>query len=372
MKRIVAAGHICLDITPVFPGERAYGAVGELLVPGKLIQMGGASVHTGGSVANTGLALKILGNDVTLLGKTGDDAFGGIVRSILAQYGAGGLITDRESSTSYSVVLAVPGTDRIFLHHPGANDTFSALDVRDEALDGAALFHFGYPPIMRRMYENGGRDLAALFRRVHGLGVATSLDLAAVDPGSDAGKADWRGILAAVLPDTDFFLPSFEELCFMLNRPLYDRLAEKGGDMTLQPGVREAADALARECLDMGCAAAVIKCGLAGMVYRTGSRERTGRIGENLAVDPAAWADRSGIQPCFRAETVCSGTGAGDVSIAAYLTAVLEGEGPAACARLAAAEGAASVASYDALGSLLPLDELRRRIENGWETTEES
>ena len=62
--------------------------------------MDAASVHTGGSVANTGLALKLLGNDVTLLGKIGSDAFGRMVQGILAGYGAGGLITDENSSTS--------------------------------------------------------------------------------------------------------------------------------------------------------------------------------------------------------------------------------------------------------------------------------
>jgi len=53
------------------------------------------------------------------------------------------------------------------------------------------------------------------------------------------------------------------------------------------------------------------------------------------------------------------------VSIAAWLTALLRGEDPAACARLAAAEGAASVSGYDALGGILPLEELAGRIENG-------
>ena len=128
-RKIIAAGHICLDITPVFPAGRAYAGVGELLTPGKLIHMEPADVHTGGSVANTGLALKILGNDVTLMGKVGDDAFGAMVRAILAQHGAEGLLVDPDSSTSYSVVLAVPGVDRIFLHNPGANDTFSGRDI---------------------------------------------------------------------------------------------------------------------------------------------------------------------------------------------------------------------------------------------------
>ena len=61
-KKVIVAGHICLDITPVFSEGRAGGA-DSLLSPGKLIQMGKADVHTGGAVANTGLAMKILGKN---------------------------------------------------------------------------------------------------------------------------------------------------------------------------------------------------------------------------------------------------------------------------------------------------------------------
>ena len=71
-KKIIAAGHICLDITPVFTSEKVEN-ISDILVPGKLIQMGQADVHTGGAVANTGLAMKILGADVTLMGKVGAD-----------------------------------------------------------------------------------------------------------------------------------------------------------------------------------------------------------------------------------------------------------------------------------------------------------
>lgn len=371
MRKVISAGHICLDITPVFPAEKNYTQVSDLLVPGKLIQMDAASVHTGGSVANTGLALKLLGNDVTLLGKVGNDAFGSMVQSILSDYGAGGLIVDKTGSTSYSVVLAVPGIDRIFLHNPGANDTFASEDIPETALQDAALFHFGYPPLMQRMYAENGRELAEIFRRVKEHDIATSLDLAAVDAASDAGKADWAQILARVLPHVDFFVPSFEELCFMLDRSRYQTLLSLGGDITEQEGVLDDADRFAGICLAMGCSTVLVKCGLSGMVYHTGTAERICRVGSRLPLDAEKWANQSGRQPCFRADTVCSGTGAGDVSIAAFLTAVLLGETPGVCAMLAAAEGAASVSSYDALGGILPIKELKRRINAGWKTMEE-
>ena len=365
MGKVISAGHICLDVTPVFQAGTSVRDIGQLLVPGKLIQMEGASVHTGGSVANTGLALKILGNDVTLLGKVGNDAFGGLVQNILAEYDAGGLIVDENGSTSYSVVLAVPGMDRIFLHNPGANDTFTADDISEEALLDAVLFHFGYPTLMRNMYEDDGKGLVELFRRVKDHGIATSLDLAAVDADSPAGKVDWPAFLVNVLPLVDFFVPSFEELCFMLDRPLYEARTAQGGDVTTQPGILEDADKLAAKCLEMGCGAVLVKCGLSGMTYRTGGRERLSGVGSRLSLDIDSWAAKSGVQPCFRADVVKSASGAGDVSIAAWLTALMRGDTPEVCTRLAAAEGAASVTSYDALSGILPLEELSKRIDAG-------
>lgn len=367
-KKIIAAGHICIDITPVFSTKHQFHKIGDLLEPGKLIHMEPADVHTGGSVANTGLALKMLGADVQLMGKVGSDAFGGMVQSILREYGADGLIVDENSSTSYSVVLAVPGIDRIFLHNPGANDTFSNGDIPKEVLQDTALFHFGYPPLMKKMYENNGAELIAMLRRMKEHGIATSLDLAAVDPSSEAGSADWEKILTGALPYTDFFVPSFEELCFMLNRPRYEELAALGGDMAATLQMDTDVKPLARRCLELGCKAVLIKCGTSGMYYCTGNQAAMQQVGIRLELDADRWADREGVQPCFRADQVLSGTGAGDTSIAAFLQAVMLGKTPDECVALAAAEGACAVTSYDALGGLKSIEELEARIASGWET----
>ena len=366
-KKIISAGHICLDITPVFPDTAKGISIDKLLLPGNLVRMEQADVHTGGSVANTGLALKLLGNEVELLGKIGNDAFGNIVKSIAASYGAGGLIEDSDSSTSYSVVLAIPGYDRIFLHNPGANDSFSDNDIPETSLEDAVLFHFGYPPLMKKMYANGGEELAGMFRRIKEHGIAASLDLAAVDPASEAGRIDWQEILGNVLPYVDFFVPSFEELCFMLDRDRYARL-HTGGDITEGLDLIAEAMPLAEKAISMGCRAVLIKCGTAGMVYKTAPAESFGAIGSRLRIDTAAWADKEGIQPCFKAEIIKSGTGAGDTSIAAFLTGILQGYSPKECAALAAAEGACCVTAYDALSGLKPIEELSLKIKNGWET----
>ena len=366
--KIIAAGHICIDITPVFSSKKQYRKIDELLEPGKLIHMSPADVHTGGSVANTGLALKILGADVQLMGKIGNDAFGSMIQGILNGYGAGGLIVDNNSSSSYSVVLAVPGIDRIFLHDPGANDTFTNADIPEADLEDAVLFHFGYPPLMKKLYESGGSELVSIFRRMKGKGIATSLDLAAVDPNSEAGKIDWAQILSAVLPYTDFFVPSFEELCYMLDRERYDRLLMQGGDMTNALDIEADVTPLAERCLQLGCRVVLIKCGTKGMYLRTADSCVMQTVGQRLDLNAAVWANQSIFQPCFVADCVLSGTGAGDTSIAAFLAAVLLGKTPASCAALAAAEGACAVTSYDALSGLKPLDQLEARIKSGWKT----
>ncbi|HUM85215.1 MAG TPA: carbohydrate kinase family protein [Lachnospiraceae bacterium] len=371
-KKAIIAGHICVDITPVFPNNTK-NDIRELLQPGKLIHVGKADVHTGGAVANTGLAMKFLGADTMLMGKVGDDAFGHMVLDILKEHGAAEhMLISPELSTSYSVVLAVPGIDRIFLHNPGANDSFRSEDIPEKMLEEAALFHFGYPPIMRSMYENDGEELLKIMMRAKKAGTATSLDMAAIDPDSDAGHADWEKILARVLPYVDFFVPSAEELCFMLDRERYLswQARAEGRDMMETLDIEKDIKPLADRCLDLGAKIIVIKCGKPGMYYRTAGKEDLAGIGSKAGLNPLVWSDQEGFEKSYIPEKVLSGTGAGDTSIAAFLTAMLEGCPPKECLQLSAATGACCVTSYDALSGLKSFDFLRNKIRQGWKKNE--
>lgn len=343
--------------------------LGELLKPGKLIHVKDAEVHTGGSVANTGLAMKILGADVTLAGKVGDDVFGAMVQKSLKAYQAEkGLIIGKGESTSYSVILAFPGVDRIFLHNPGANDTFSAEDISEEALEDAALFHFGYPPLMKSMYADDGEEMIRVFRKVRKAGTATSLDMASVDPDSEAGQADWRKFLERVIPYVDFFEPSVEELCFMLDRERFGQWQKRadGRDITEILDIEKDIRPLADQCMELGAKVLVIKCGAPGLYYRTAGKEVLGKIGEKAALDTDAWADQEGFEKSYVPDCILSGTGAGDTSIAAFLTAMLEEYSLEDCMHLAAGTGASCVAAYDALSGLKSFDQLNERIRKGW------
>ncbi len=365
--KVVAAGHICIDITPVFPGGNPL-AYRELLTPGKLIHVDAADIHTGGSVANAGLAMGLFGVQVQLAGKIGQDAFGDMVLERLRQRGcAQGLIRDPQGSTSYSVVLAPPGVDRIFLHHPGANDTFLSGDIPQRMLEEAALLHFGYPPLMKGMYENDGEETFRLMRRARELGAATSLDMAAVDPASPAGQVNWRRALEKTLPYVDFFVPSVEELGFMLDRHLYESWQKKatGQEITGILSVEADIRPLAQECLALGARVVLVKCGARGMYWCAG--QDVEHISPRVALPWKLWAGKEGFERSFVPARVLSATGAGDTSIAAFLAAMLEGCPPEACVELATAAGACCVESYGALDGLLPLPQIRERIRAGWE-----
>jgi sugar/nucleoside kinase (ribokinase family) len=183
--KAMVAGHICLDIAPRLPASLK-GGMGNIFVPGKLTNVDEAVLSTGGAVSNTGLAMAKLGTEVLLDGKVGNDAFGSIIKQLVGVERSKSFKTVEHQSTSYSIVLALPGIDRIFLHHPGTNDTFGADDIDYNAVKNCALFHFGYPPLMKRMYANGGHELIEMFKAVKSLGVTTSLDMSLPDPDSDS------------------------------------------------------------------------------------------------------------------------------------------------------------------------------------------
>ncbi len=364
-KRAVVAGHICIDITPEFP---ASANSLELLTPGKLIHTEGIDIHTGGAVANTGLAMKLLGADVTLMGKIGKDNLGTLILDILGKYRSqDGMIIEENAQSSYSVVLALPNVDRIFLHNPGANDTFTPEDLDMETIQKADLFHFGYPTLMRQMYEQEGALLEKMVKEIHEAGVSVSLDMAAVDASSDAGKADWYKILEKIMPYVDFFVPSAEELCYMIDPPRYQEWMRRasGGDVT---GCLTEADLapLGEKIIAMGAAVVLIKSGAAGMYYQTADNEKLLGMCRRLDLVPEEWSGMQGFEYSYLADKVVSGTGAGDTSIAAFLASVLEGKSLSRSLQMATAEGASCVTAFDALSGLKSLEELEEKIRNGW------
>lgn len=366
-KKVIVAGHICLDITPIFPSNQRK-ELKDILTPGKLITVDEADVHTGGAVANTGLAMKILGADVKLVGKIGDDSFGQLIMNILDKYNVSDkMISSPKTSTSYSIVISPPGVDRIFLHNSGANDDFVSEDISEDMLKDVSLFHFGYPPLMKHIYRNQGEELLTIFKNIKEHNIATSLDMAAIDPLSEAGSINWNFILERVIPYVDFFVPSVEELAFMIDRKKYDEWVIKanGKDITSILSINDVKP-LAHKLINMGAKVVLIKCGAPGIYYKTADKDKLSSISSNIKLNLDSWSSREGFEKSYEPEKVVSGTGAGDTSIAAFLTAMLRGYSFDKCMQLSVATGASCVSTYDALSGIKPLDELEQIINRGW------
>ncbi len=344
---LISAGHICVDIAPQFIQAASECSVERIFRPGALTVVGPAAVSAGGGAANVGLAAQRLGLNLSLMGKCGDDLLGQTLLAVLERASpqcAAGMRISPGEHTGYTVALAVPGVDRLFLHFPGANDTFTAADIDLDLVAASRLFYFGYPPLMATMYADNGSELAKLLAGVKGRGVTTALDMALPDPAGDAGKADWQSIVAAALPNVDVFAPSVEELTFMLRRDEYDQLTAAGDILDrLTPGLLRG---LADHCLSQGAAVAAIKCGRHGVYVRSAPAERIAAMG-SAAPDPAGWADREIFAPAYHVERVVSATGAGDSAVAGLLAALLRGADLATAADYACAVGAQNVQAVD-------------------------
>jgi sugar/nucleoside kinase (ribokinase family) len=359
----VAAGHLCLDLHPRFTSAPGI-AIPDLFQPGRLLRMGPMTFSTGGAVSNTGLAMRAFGCRMAYVARVGDDTLGRIVVETFRRHGdAAGIRLAPGEHTSYSVVLSPPGIDRMFLHLPGTNDTFSSADIAPAIPARARLFHFGYPTLMDGTHADGGRELCAIFRRVRETGATTSLDISFPDPNSPAGRADWRAIYAAVLPDVDVFCPSIEEACYTLDPAMYRRLraAHPEGELVERFGPDDYRR-IAGAFLEMGCAVVGLKAGPRGWYLRTAERGRIEAMGRAAPADTGAWATVEAWQPAFHIEQIAGATGAGDCSIAGFLTGLLKGLGPADCLRAAAGAGWMNLRAPDALGGLGSWDELQRLL----------
>lgn len=357
-KKVMVAGHLCLDIAPKFP-EGLMAGIEEIFQPGRLTKVGDVVLGTGGAVSNTGMAMAKLGVDVLLNGKVADDGFGKIIRELVGRERASAFKTVHNENSSYTIVLAPPGIDRIFLHNPATNDTFGADDIDYKAAGKCALFHFGYPPLMRQIYLKDGAELVDMYRRIKELGVTTSLDMGMPDPNSEAGQVNWKLVLEKTLPYVDIFLPSIEEITFMLDRELFDkRKVEAGSDDPVLAYKTDDFTRISDKLMEMGSKIVMLKSGISGCYLRTDSADKVKQIGKAYPGDVEGWANRELWAGSFVPDSFGTATGAGDATIAGFLCGLIRGYSAVKSVQLANTVGAQNVRGMDALSCI-----------DDWETT---
>ena len=134
------------------------------------------STHGGGAAGNTASWLAVLGNDVTMVGRIGNDTAGS---AITAEFDALGIsygnIVKEGLHTGVVVCLVDPSGERTMLADNGAN---AGLEVSDlPALDGvAAIYLSGYAPLAPLSREG----VLEMVRTINSRGIPIIFDPATV------------------------------------------------------------------------------------------------------------------------------------------------------------------------------------------------
>lgn len=127
-------------------------AMGELLID--FLQSGKnshgypvLSAMPGGAPANYLCAVKKQGTDAFFIGKTGDDAFGTLLKNTLNEKGINtdGLIQDKNVFTTLAFVTLDKNGDRSFsfARKPGADTKITEKETDYRIIDRCSVFHFG-------------------------------------------------------------------------------------------------------------------------------------------------------------------------------------------------------------------------------------
>jgi sugar/nucleoside kinase (ribokinase family) len=260
--------------------------------------------------------------------RVGNDQLGEITRRLLAEHGIelDDITTTAGAATSYSIVLQLPGRDRTFWHHPGANAVFQGEEV---SLDGVDILHFGYPPLLPALLADDAAPLLNLLKEARSRQVTTSVDLAVVDRRSRSAEVDWRRVFARIMPYVDIATPSIDDLtsALAIARTPDDDLVEE----------------CARRLVDDGCAVAVVSAGARGAYAVSAGADRLAGAGAALSSVRSTWSSTAEWVPAAEPRLVVSTTGAGDAASAGLLYGLAQGVGIRRATRLAARFAAATI-----------------------------
>ena len=246
----------------------------------------------------------------------------------------------------------------------GTNDIFTVDHVDFDLVSQAKLFHLGYPTILPQLFADEGDALTRIFKKVHeDLQIPTSLDLSLPDPNKPSGQAPWYTILQRTLPHVDIFIPSIEEIMFMLRRDDYDSW---GADL-LSKLDTDYLDDLSQELLTMGSGIVGFKLSERGLYLRTSADENHLNFLNSLNQTASEWADKTFWHPAFQVRVVGT-TGAGDSAYAGFLSALLRGLPMEECVRWACAVGACNVEASDATSGILTWEATATRLAAHWQT----
>lgn len=290
---------------------------GEVMAKRSVLLPGGS----GGTIA---LGLALLGEEVALASRVGEDAFGELALRNLERAGVDLSLVQRDPQTVTGVVtvLVQPGGLRTMISDGGANRNLDVAEFRPQQVSGRdALVVSAYSLLGGRQREYSERVIAAAV----GAGVPVFADL------STGAVNALGGELFGALAGVDHLL---------MNR--HEALTVTGSTNLVEAVQR---------IQDRGFASVVIKVGEQGSVIVRGRHSEL--------VDP------------HELDEVIDQTGAGDAFTAAFVHATLAGAELPEAARLGNIAGAIAATELGAQGRLVTAGELAelaggRRAGRGW------
>lgn len=253
-----------------------------------------------GAAGTAAIVAAKLGLKTLAVGGYGRDMMGDWAVDRLASFGVdtSGLQRFADVPTSSSIVLTRANGTRPALHVKGATGRFTVTPDQFDAITDTRVFHLGGVGLMDAM---DGEANAALMRHAKTRGCITTVDVF-------AGSADDMPDVAAVLPWTDYFIPSVEEA----------RALTGLDDL----------DEMAAVFMKLGAGACIFTLGAEGAYYRD-------RTGQSFTI------------PAFDINVICT-CGCGDVFNAGFAAGLLNGMNAEGSVRLAQA---ASALNATGLGS---------------------
>ena len=202
-------------------------------------------MNPAGTAAGAVMNAAKLGIATAAVACVGTDSMGDL---IIAEYRRMGIdctmIQRSETARTSATILAIrPNGDRPALHARGASDELLVTPAEFDAVCDARFLHHGGTGLLRAM--DAGPS-AALLAHAKAKGLTTSFDILAPDRNT-------MGVLAALLPHVDYFMPSMEEAAFLSGKTAPAEIAET--------------------FLAMGAGACIFKWGAKGSYVHTGDAQ---------------------------------------------------------------------------------------------------
>lgn len=295
---LVNVGIIVADLLIKLPCE-------TLDFQSDMIRLPEIPLRPGGDAANSSITAAHLGLNVALCCKTGDDAVGRLVLSMVGDAGVDVSMAKTGSNlkTNVSAVMINSRGDRSLVCCSGNNRELSIEDIDLETLKQTR--HVNISSLLAHPKLDRGEG-ETLFKMAKESGATTSADVT-----NDSYGTGFDG-MKGILPYTDYFMPSYTEGKYLSGENEPERIADF--------------------FLRQGAGTIVIKLGGEGCLIK--SKGRSIRC------------------PAFNITPVDT-TGAGDNFAAGFITGLLDGRELEACGRYANAVAAMSTLN---LGATSPID----------------